>query len=175
MLSIESRIAAELAVQPAQVAAAVALLDAGSTVPFIARYRKEATGGLDDAQLRTLEERLSYLRELEERRATILKSITEQGKLTGELKASIEAADTKQRLEDLYLPYKPKRRTKAMIAREAGLDPLAAGLLADPTLSPETEAAKYLKAAFTTENGDNPGVPDVKAALDGARQILMEQ
>ena len=175
MLSIESRIAAELSVKPHQVAATVALLDAGSTVPFIARYRKEATEGLDDTQLRTLEERLGYLRELEERRAAILKSIEEQGKLTDELKASIAGADTKQRLEDLYLPYKPKRRTKAMIAREAGLDPLAAGLLADPSLSPETEAAKYLKAAFTTENGDNPGVPDAKAALDGARQILMEQ
>ena len=175
MLSIESRIAAELSVKPHQVAATVALLDAGSTVPFIARYRKEATEGLDDTQLRTLEERLGYLRELEERRAAILKSIEEQGKLTDELKASIAGADTKQRLEDLYLPYKPKRRTKAMIAHEAGLDPLAAALLADPSLSPETEAAKYLKAAFTTENGDNPGVPDAKAALDGARQILMEQ
>jgi uncharacterized protein len=175
MLSIESRIAAELSVKPHQVAAAVALLDAGSTVPFIARYRKEATEGLDDTQLRTLEERLGYLRELEERRAAILKSIEEQGKLTDELKGAIAGADTKQRLEDLYLPYKPKRRTKAMIAREAGLDGLAASLLADPSLSPETEAAKYLKAAFTTENGDNPGVPDAKAALDGARQILMEQ
>ena len=175
MLSIETRLAAELAVKPQQIAAAVALLDAGSTVPFIARYRKEATEGLDDAQLRALEERLGYLRELDERRAAILKSIEEQGKLTNELKAAITAADTKQRLEDLYLPYKPKRRTKAMIAREAGLDPLAAALLADPKLNPETEAAKYLKAAFTTENGDNPGVPDAKAALDGARQILMEQ
>ena len=175
MLSIESRIAAELAVKPHQVAAAVALLDAGSTVPFIARYRKEATEGLDDTQLRTLEERLGYLRELEERRAAILKSIEEQGKLTDELKTAIAGADTKQRLEDLYLPYKPKRRTKAMIAREAGLDVLAAALLADPSLHPETEAAKYLKAAFTTENGENPGVPDAKAGLDGARQILMEQ
>jgi uncharacterized protein len=175
MLSIESRLAAELAVKPQQVAAAVALLDAGSTVPFIARYRKEATEGLDDTQLRALEERLGYLRELEERRAAILKSIEEQGKLTPELKAAVESADTKQRLEDLYLPYKPKRRTKAMIAREAGLDALASALLADPGLDPDTEAAKYLKAAFTTENGDNPGVPDAKAALDGARQILMEQ
>ena len=175
MLSIESRLAAELAVKPQQIAATIALLDAGSTVPFIARYRKEATEGLDDAQLRTLEERLGYLRELDERREAILKSIEEQGKLTNELKAAITAADTKQRLEDLYLPYKPKRRTKAMIAREAGLDPLAAALLADASLSPEAEAAKYLKAAFTTENGDNPGVPDAKAALDGARQILMEQ
>ena len=175
MLSIESRIAAELSVKPHQVAAAVALLDAGSTVPFIARYRKEATEGLDDTQLRTLEERLGYLRELEERRAAILKSIEEQGKLTDELKAAVVGADTKQRLEDLYLPYKPKRRTKAMIAREAGLDGLAAALLADPSLNPESEGAKYLKAAFTTENGENPGVPDAKAALDGARQILMEQ
>src|ERR1700719_3890258 len=175
MLSIESRLASELAVGPQQVAAAVSLLDAGSTVPFIARYRKEATGGLDDAQLRTLEERLGYLRELEERRAAILKSIGEQGKLTPQLQASIESADTKQRLEDLYLPYKPKRRTKAMIAREAGLDALAAALLADHGLDPEGEAAKYLKAPFTTEQGDNPGVPDVKTALEGARQILMEQ
>src|ERR1700753_576968 len=136
MSSIESRIAAELAVAPQQVAAAVSLLDAGSTVPFIARYRKEATGALDDAQLRTLEERLIYLRELEERRATIIKSIEEQGKLTPQLRSSIDAADTKQRLEDLYLPYKPKRRTQAMIAREAGLDVLAAALLAGPTPGP---------------------------------------
>jgi uncharacterized protein len=175
MLSIESRLASELAVKPQQVAAAVALLDAGSTVPFISRYRKEATEGLDDAQLRALEERLGYLRELEERRAAILKSIEEQGKLTGELKAAIGGADTKQRLEDLYLPYKPKRRTKAMIAREAGLDGLATALLENPALDPEIEAAKYLKAAFTTDNGENPGAPDAKAALDGARQILMEQ
>ncbi len=172
---IESRIAAELSVKPVQVAAAVALIDEGATVPFIARYRKEATGGLDDAQLRTLNERLTYLRELEERRATILKSIDEQKKLTPELRASIEAADSKQRLEDLYLPYKPKRRTKAQIAREAGLEPLAEALLADPTLTPAVEAVKYLKEAFKTENGDNPGVPDAKAALDGARQILIEK
>src|ERR1700761_224806 len=145
--SIESSLAAELAVNLQQVVAAVTLLDAGSTVPFIARYRKEATGGLDDVQLRSLEERLAYLRELEERRTAIIKSIEEQGKLTPQLKSSIDAADTKQRLEDLYLPYKPKRRTKAMIAREAGLDALAAALLADPRLDPETEAAKYLKAA----------------------------
>jgi protein Tex len=175
MLSIESRLAAELAVKPHQIAATVALLDAGSTVPFIARYRKEATDGLDDTQLRALEERLGYLRELEERRTAILKSIEEQGKLTDELKATIEGAETKQRLEDLYLPYKPKRRTKAMIAREAGLDALATALLGDPRLDPESEAAKYLKPAFTTENGENPGVPDTKAALDGARQVLMEQ
>src|SRR6267143_1598149 len=175
MLSIESRLAAEIAVKPQQIAAAVALLDAGSTVPFIARHRQEATGGLDDTQLRTLEERLGYLRELEERRAAILKSIGEQGKLTPQLQASIDAADTKQRLEDLYLPYKPKRRTKAMIAREAGLDALAAALLADASLDPEREAGKYLKPAFTTELGENPGAPDTKAALDGARQVLMEQ
>jgi len=180
MQSIESpialKIATELSVAPQQVTAAVSLLDAGSTVPFIARYRKEATGGLDDAQLRTLEERLVYLRELEERRAAIIKSITEQGKLTAELKTSIEAADTKQRLEDLYLPYKPKRRTKAMIAREAGLDVLAAALLADPTLVPEEAALTYIKPAFTTAAGDNnPGVADAKAALEGARQVLMEQ
>jgi len=175
MLSIESRIAAELSVRPQQIEAAVALLDGGATVPFIARYRKEATGGLDDAQLRIVEERLGYLRELEARRATILASIEEQGKLTPELRASIEAAETKQRLEDLYLPYRPKRRTKAQIAREAGLDALATSLLSDPTLDPETAAAAYLKPAFTTEQGENPGVPDVKAALEGARQILMEQ
>jgi len=172
---IESRIAAELSARPAQVAAAIALIDEGATVPFIARYRKEATGGLDDAQLRTLSERLVYLRELEERRSAILKSIEEQDKLTPQLKASIEAADSKQRLEDLYLPYKPKRRTKAQIAREAGLGPLAEALLADPTLTPAAEAAKYLREPFKTEAGDNPGVPDVKAALDGARQILTEK
>jgi protein Tex len=173
--SIEIRIAQELSTTVQQVAAAVALLDGGATVPFISRYRKEATGGLDDTQLRNLEERLIYLRELDERRAAILQSIEEQGKLTPALRASIESADTKQRLEDLYLPYKQKRRTKAQIAREAGLDALAAALLADHALDPEGEAAKYLKAPFTTEQGDNPGVPDVKTALEGARQILMEQ
>jgi uncharacterized protein len=172
---IEQRIAQELSVKPQQVAAAVGLIDEGATVPFIARYRKEATGSLDDTQLRALEERLGYLRELEERRAAILASVSEQGKLTPELQAQIEDADTKQRLEDLYLPYKPKRRTKAQIAREAGLEPLALALLTDPTINPETEAAKYLKPAFSTAEGDNPGVPDAKAALDGARQILMER
>ena len=175
MIPIESRIAAELAVKPPQVIAAVALLDGGATVPFIARYRKEATGGLDDVQLRRLQERLTYLRELEERRTAVLQSIDEQGKLTPELRQSLEAADTKQRLEDLYLPFKPKRRTKAQIAREAGLDGLARTLLADPTLDPQQEAARYLKAPFTTEQGENPGVADAKAALDGARQVLMEQ
>jgi uncharacterized protein len=173
--SIENRISQELSATVQQVVAAVTLLDEGATVPFISRYRKEATGGLDDTQLRNLQERLIYLRELEERRTAILTSIEEQGKLTSTLRTSIDQADTKQRLEDLYLPYKQKRRTKAQIAREAGLDGLAAALLADHTLGPEVEAAKYFKPAFTTEQGENPGVPDVKAALDGARQILMEQ
>jgi protein Tex len=172
---IETRIAAELSARPQQVVAAIALLDEGATVPFIARYRKEATGGLDDTQLRTLEERLTYLRELETRRTQILASIQEQQKLTPTLRASIEAAETKQRLEDLYLPYKPKRRTKAQIAREAGLEPLASALLADPSLNPDVIAAQYLKDPFVTEHGDNPGVPDVKAALEGARTILIEQ
>ena len=168
---IISRLAEELAVRPQQVTATVELLDGGATVPFIARYRKEVTGGLDDTQLRTLHERLGYLRELEERRAAVLAAIEEQGKLTAELEGLIRAADTKQRLEDLYLPYKKKRRTKAQIAREAGLEPLADALLADPTLDPETEAVKYLRAA----DGDIPAVEDAKAALDGARQILMER
>lgn len=175
MIPIESRIAAELSVQPPQVMAAVALLDGGATVPFVARYRKEATGGLDDAKLRALEARLSYLRELEERRAVILKSIEEQGKLAPALRQSLEAADTKQRLEDLYLPFRPKRRTKAQIAHEAGLDELARSLLADPMRDPQAEAGRYLKAPFTTEQGDNPGAADAKAALEGARQVLMEQ
>jgi uncharacterized protein len=167
---IEHRIAEELGVRPPQVFAAVQLLDEGATVPFIARYRKEVTGSLDDTQLRTLEERLGYLRELEERRAAVLASIEEQGKLTPELQRDINDADTKQRLEDLYLPYKPKRRTKAQIAREAGLEPLADALFDDPSLVPEEEAAKYVNAA--TEPPEQH-VPDVKAALDGARQILM--
>jgi len=173
--TIASRIAQELSARIEQVVAAIALLDAGATVPFIARYRKEATGGLDDTQLRNLQERLLYLRELEQRRTAILASIEEQGKLTATLRAALGAADTKQRLEDLYLPYKPKRRTKAEIAREAGLEALAAALLADRRLEPELEASRYLKDPFTTEQGDNPGVADIKAALDGARQILMEQ
>ena len=173
---IEQRLAAELNVRPAQVAAAVSLIDEGATVPFIARYRKEATGGLDDTQLRTLEERLAYLSELEERRGAILASIEEQGKLTPALRTQVEDADTKQRLEDLYLPYKPRRRTKAQIAREAGLEPLADALLAEPALDPQTEAAKYLREPFTNADGDtNPGVPDAKAALEGARQILTER
>ena len=173
--SIEQRLSLELAARPEQVAAAIALLDEGATVPFIARYRKEATGGLDDTQLRLLEERLSYLRELEERRAAIITAIEEQGKMTPELLASLMHAEDKTRLEDLYLPFKKKRRTKAQIALEAGLQPLADALLADPTLQPEEEAAKYLKPAFKTDQGDNPGVEDIKAALDGARQILMER
>ncbi|WGY67069.1 RNA-binding transcriptional accessory protein [Burkholderia cepacia] len=166
-LKIVQRIATELSVQPRQVAAAVQLLDEGSTVPFIARYRKEVTGNLDDTQLRQLEERLLYLRELEDRRATILSSIDEQGKLTDELRAAIDTADSKQVLEDLYLPYKPKRRTRAQIAREAGLEPLAQALLANPLLDPQAEAAAYVDA--------DKGVADVKAALDGARDILSEQ
>jgi protein Tex len=173
--SIEQRLALELAAKPVQVAAAVALLDEGATVPFIARYRKEATGGLDDIQLRLLEERLRYLRELEDRRAAIIASIEEQGKMTPELLDAVTHAEDKTRLEDLYLPYKPKRRTKAQIAAEAGLTELADALLGNPALNPEEEAAKYFKPAFTTDNGDNPGVPDAKAALDGARQILMER
>ena len=140
MLNIEQKIAAEIAAKPAQVQAAVALLDEGATVPFIARYRKEATGGLDDTQLRLLEERLRYLRELEDRRAAILASIEEQGKLSDALKQDILDADTKARLEDLYLPYKLKRRTKAQIAREAGLEPLAHGLRDDPSRVPEDVA-----------------------------------
>lgn len=167
MLSVTQRIADELAVNEQQVTAAVGLLDEGATVPFISRYRKEVTGGLDDSQLRQLEDRLRYLRELDERRDAVLKSIDEQDKLTPELKASIMQADTKNRLEDLYLPYKPKRRTKAQIAREAGLEPLATDLFADPGLNPETEAEKYIDA--------DKGVADTKAALDGARQILMEK
>ncbi|MDQ7990598.1 MAG: Tex family protein, partial [Candidatus Dactylopiibacterium sp.] len=167
LLPIPDRIAQELGAQPRQVIAAIELLDSGATVPFIARYRKELTGGLDDTQLRTLEERLGYLRELEERRAAVLASIAEQGKLTPELQAGIAGAETKQRLEDLYLPYKQKRRTKAQIAREAGLAPLAEALLADPTRVPEAEAANYLNA--------EAGFGDAKAVLDGARQILMER
>jgi uncharacterized protein len=173
--TIEQRLAIELAAKPVQVAAAIALLDEGATVPFIARYRKEATGGLDDIQLRLLEERLRYLRELEDRRAAIVASITEQGKMTPALLDAVSHAEDKTRLEDLYLPYKQKRRTKAQIAIEAGLAPLADALLADPTLNPEEEAARYLRAAFTSDDGNNPGVPDAKAALDGARQVLMER
>ncbi|MEU0145218.1 Tex family protein [Streptomyces sp. NPDC006288] len=165
--SIEGRIAEELGVRERQVKAAVDLLDSGSTVPFIARYRKEATEMLDDAQLRTLEERLRYLRELEDRRTAVLESVREQGKLDAALEARIRAADTKARLEDIYLPFKPKRRTKAQIAREAGLEPLAEGLLADPSVDPLSAAAGYVDA--------EKGVADPAAALDGARSILAER
>lgn len=168
---IISRLATELGVRPEQVTATVELLDGGATVPFIARYRKEITGALDDIQLRQLDERLRYLRELEERRTAVLTAIDEQGKLDATLKASIDVAETKQRLEDLYLPFKKKRRTKAQIAREAGLEPLADALLADPTLNPESEAGNYLRPA----EGDIPAIEDAKAALDGAKQILMER
>lgn len=165
--SIEGRIAEELGVRERQVKAAVDLLDGGSTVPFIARYRKEATEMLDDAQLRTLEERLRYLRELEERRTAILESVREQGKLTAEVEAQIRGAETKARLEDIYLPFKPKRRTKAQIAREAGLEPLAEGLLGDPSVDPAAAAAAFVDA--------DKGVADPQAALDGARSILTER
>ncbi|MEU1529956.1 Tex family protein [Streptomyces fagopyri] len=165
--SIESRIAEELGVRERQVKSAVDLLDGGSTVPFIARYRKEATEMLDDAQLRTLEERLRYLRELEDRRTAILESVREQGKLTEEVEARIRGAETKARLEDIYLPFKPKRRTKAQIAREAGLEPLAAGLLDDPSVDPVAAATAFVDA--------DKGVADPQAALDGARSILTER
>ena len=168
-------IATELGVAARQVAAAVALLDEGATVPFIARYRKEATGNLDDTQLRTLEERLDYLRELEDRRAAILASIAEQGKITEPLRLAIEAGATKQALEDLYLPYKPKRRTRAQIAKEAGLEPLADALFAEPTLDPQMEAAKYIKVVPAAEGVEAIDVPDAKAALEGARDILAER
>ncbi len=166
-MSLNQRIADELGVPEWQVGAAVGLLDGGATVPFVARYRKEATGGLDDVQLRTLQERLDYLRELAERRTAILNSIREQGKLDDALESKIMAVDSKARLEDLYLPFKPKRRTKAQIAREAGLEPLADGLFVDPTQDPQATAAAYV-------NADN-GVPDATAALDGARAILVER
>ncbi|MFM5243012.1 Tex family protein [Aeromonas media] len=164
---IERQIAGELNARPEQVQAAVRLLDEGSTVPFIARYRKEVTGGLDDSQLRTLESRLGYLRELEDRRQVILRSIEEQGKLTTELARELNGADSKTRLEDLYLPYKPKRRTKGQMAIEAGLEPLANLLLTDPMKDPEQAAAAFLNA--------EQGITDSKAALDGARYILMER
>ncbi len=167
MISISHRIAEELGAREAQTDAAIRLLDEGATVPFIARYRKEATGGLDDTQLRQLSERLVYLRELEERRAVIVQSITEQGKLTEDLARDIALAETKVRLEDLYLPYRPRRRTKAQLAREAGLEPLADRLLADPSLTPETEAEAFVDA--------EKSVADVKAALEGARHILVER
>ncbi|OWY38358.1 RNA-binding transcriptional accessory protein [Xenophilus sp. AP218F] len=165
--SVSSRLAAELSVREAQVAATIELIDGGATVPFIARYRKEVTGGLDDTQLRTLAERLVYLRELDDRRDAILKSIAEQGKLTPELEAALYASDNKTTLEDLYLPYKPKRRTKAQIAREAGLEPLADTLLADPSQDPAALAESHLNA--------EAGFADAKSVLDGARAILIER
>ena len=167
MIPIARRIADELQVRVSQVEATIALLNDKSTVPFIARYRKEATGGLDDTQLRALDERLTYLRELEDRRAAIIESITTQGKLTPELAAMLDAADTKARLEDLYLPYKPKRRTRAQIAIEAGLEPLALALLQNPQLVPEDAAAGYVDP--------EKGIADAAAALEGARWILMEK
>lgn len=166
-LQIAAQIAEDIGAKAAQVNAAVELLDGGATVPFVARYRKEVTGGLDDTQLRTLEERLGYLRELEERRDSILASIHEQGKLSESLRVAVLAADSKARLEDLYLPYKPKRRTKAQIAREAGLEPLALGLLDDPAIPPEQRAQPFIDV--------DKGVADVKAALEGARAILIER
>ncbi len=167
MSNITQRLATELNAREQQVNAAISLLDEGATVPFIARYRKEVTGGLDDTQLRLLEQRLGYLRELDERREFILKTIDEQGKLTAELNAEIQAADSKTVLEDLYLPYKPKRRTKGQIAIEAGLEPLADALFADPTLDPEQQATPFIN--------ESKGVADSKAALDGAKFILMER
>ncbi|MGZ8394436.1 MAG: Tex family protein [Nitrospira sp.] len=173
--NIVNLIAKELGVTPPQVSAAVTLLDGGATVPFIARYRKEATNNLDDTHLRNLEERLLYLRELEERRMVILASIEEQGKLTDELRRAIEQAATKQTVEDIYLPFKPKRRTRAQIAREAGLEPLANALFADPTLDPEQEAAKYVKVVPAAEGVEAINIPDAKVALEGARDILVER
>lgn len=171
MLKIAERIAQELAVAPRQVTAAIQLLDEGSTVPFISRYRKEVTGGLDDTQLRSLEERLGYLRELEERRTAVLKTIEEQGKLTPSLAAALQEADTKTRLEDLYLPFKQKRRTKGQIAIEAGIQPLADALLANPQLDPNLEAQKYLNKAEEFKDV----FVDTKGVLEGAKYILMER
>lgn len=174
-IKIAQAIATELNIKVRQVVAAVELLDDGATVPFISRYRKEVTENLDDTQLRTLEERLAYLRELEDRRSTILASIEEQGKLTDELRLAIEASATKQTLEDLYLPYKPKRRTKAQIAREAGLEPLADALLQDPTLDPQVEALRFIRVEAATEAKEATNIADAKAALDGAKDILSER
>ncbi|MFT6403161.1 MAG: hypothetical protein ACJA2D_002486, partial [Pseudohongiellaceae bacterium] len=167
IMDIVQKIAEELGVKPQQVNSAITLLDEGATVPFISRYRKEATGGLDDLQLRDLELRLHYLREMQDRKQAILSSIGEQDKLTPLLEKQVQAAQTKAELEDIYLPYKPKRRTKAMIALEAGLEPLADQLYADPTLNPESAAEPFI-------NKDK-GVEDSKSALDGAKQILMER
>jgi uncharacterized protein len=172
MQKILGQLATEIKIRPAQVQAAVNLLDGDATVPFIARYRKEATGGLDDIQLRELEYRLGYLREMEERRATILKSIADQGKLTPDLQLAIDQAATKQDLEDLYLPYKPKRRTKGMIAKEAGIEPLAEALWANPSLNPQEEAQAFLKPADAIEGAD---FSTVGAVLDGVRDILSER
>ena len=173
--SIEHRIAQELSAKPTQISATISLLDGGASVPFIARYRKEATGGLDDNQLRLLEERLDYLRELEKRRTAIISAIEKQNKMTPSLLSSITHAVDKTHLEDLYLPYRKKRRTKAQIAHESSLQPLADSLLNDPQLNPKTEAAKYLRTAFTTEAGENPGVTDTTQALEGASHILIER
>ncbi len=172
---IVTTLAKELSVEATRVTAAVTLLDEGATVPFIARYRKEATGNLDDTQLRSLEDRLRYLRELEERRAAVLASIEEQGKLTDALRERVEAATTKQAVEDLYLPFKPKRRTRAQIARAAGLEPLADSLLTDPMLHPEQEALKYIRVVVAAEGVEAINVPDAKTALEGARDILIER
>ncbi|MBM3397669.1 MAG: RNA-binding transcriptional accessory protein, partial [Betaproteobacteria bacterium] len=172
MQKILAQLAKEILIRQDQVKAVVHLLDGGDTVPFIARYRKEVTGGLDDIQLRELESRLGYLRELEERRAAVIKSIEEQGKMTPQLFAAIDAAPTKQELEDLYLPYKPKRRTKGMMAREAGLEPLADKLFADPTLDPHAEAQAFLRPAGTVEGAD---FSTTAAVLDGVRDLLSER
>ena len=172
MQKILAQLATEIQIRPEQVKSAVELLDGGATVPFIARYRKEVTGGLDDIQLRELEARLAYLRELEDRRAAVIKSITEQGKMTPELLAAIDAAPTKQELEDLYLPFKPKRRTKGMIAREAGLEPLADKLFADPSLDPHAEAAAFVLPAGKIEGAD---FTTTAAVLDGVRDLLSER
>ncbi len=172
MQKIMGQLAAEIQIRPDQVKAAVELLDGGATVPFIARYRKEVTGGLDDIQLRELEYRLGYLREMQDRRTAILKSIQEQGKLTPELHAAMESAATKQELEDLYLPYKPKRRTKGMMAREAGIEPLADKLFSDPSRDPHTEAAHFVQPAGTPEGTD---FSNTAAVLDGVRDILSER
>jgi uncharacterized protein len=166
-MSISSRIAAELNIRPQQVDATIALLDEGATVPFISRYRKEVTGSLDDTQLRNLEERLRYIREMEDRRAAVIKNIEEQGKMTDELKRDLLSADTKTRIEDLYLPYKQKRRTKGQIAIEAGIEPLANALFENPSLPPESEAEAFIDA--------DKGFADTKAVLDGAKYILMER